>query len=120
MTRGRSLAGRLRKNFRTPSAESVVVRIADGSAVVEHGVQPADVAGFGRVEQRHRDAARVEGAEERDHVVEVLRAEDRDSVAGLGDLLQPGGDARGYATPKSAQFSSRATPSRSVEKSRKR
>ena len=30
MTRGRSLAGRLRKNLRTPSAESLVVRIADG------------------------------------------------------------------------------------------
>ena len=52
-------------------------------AVIEHGVQAADVAGLGRVEQRHRDAARVEGAEERDEVVEVLRAEDRDAVAGL-------------------------------------
>ena len=30
MTRGRSLAGRLRKNLRTPSAASVVVRMADG------------------------------------------------------------------------------------------
>ena len=30
MTRGRSLAGLLRKNLRTPSADSVVVRMADG------------------------------------------------------------------------------------------
>ncbi len=61
-------------------------------AVVEHGVQAADVAGFGRIEQRHRDAPGVEGAEERDHVLEVLRTEDGDAIAGLGDLLQPGGD----------------------------
>ena len=61
-------------------------------AVVEDGVQAADVAGLGRVEQRHRDAAGVEGAEERDEVFEVLRAEDRDAVAGLGDLLQAGAD----------------------------
>ncbi len=52
-------------------------------AVVEHRVQAADVAGLGRVEQRHRDAARVQGAVERDQVVEVLRAEDRDPVTGL-------------------------------------
>ena len=92
MTRGRSLAGRLRKNLRTPSAASVVVRIADRLAVVEHGVQAADVAGLGRVEQRYRDAARVERAEERDEVLEVLRAQDGDPVTGFGDLLQPGAD----------------------------
>ena len=50
MTRGRSLAGRLRMNLRTPSAESLVVRIADGLAVVEHRVQSADVTRLGRVE----------------------------------------------------------------------
>ena len=61
-------------------------------AVVEHGVQAADVAGFRRVEQRHRDAARVERAEDRDHVLEVLRAEDRHPVTGLGDLLKAGAD----------------------------
>ena len=70
----------------------MVVRIADGLAVVEHGVQAADVAGLVRVEQRHRDAAGVQRAEEGDQVVEVLRAEDRDPVAGLGDLLQAGAD----------------------------
>jgi hypothetical protein len=61
-------------------------------AVVEHGMQTADMAGFSRVEQRHRDAARVEGAVHRHHVVEVLRAENGHSVTRLGDLLQPGGD----------------------------
>ncbi len=30
MTRGRALAGRLRKNLRTPSAESLVVSTAEG------------------------------------------------------------------------------------------
>ena len=61
-------------------------------AVVEHGVQAADVARLGRVEQRHRDAAGVQRAEERDEVLEVLRAQDRHPVTGLGDLLQPGAD----------------------------
>lgn len=59
-------------------------------AVVEHGVQPADVTGLAGVEQRHRDPAGVQGAEQRDQVVQVLRAQHRDAVAGLGDLLQPG------------------------------
>lgn len=58
--------------------------------VVEHGVQPADVSGLVRVEQRHRDAAGVQRAEERDEVVEVLRAQDGDAVTRLGDLLQAG------------------------------
>ena len=61
-------------------------------AVVDDGVQPADVARLARVEQRHRDAAGVQGAEERDEVLEVLRAEDRDAVAGLGHLLKAGSD----------------------------
>ncbi len=61
-------------------------------AVVEDGVQPADVAGLARVEQRHRDAAGVQRAEERDEVLEVLRAQDGDPVAGLGHLLQAGAD----------------------------
>ena len=62
-------------------------------AVVEHRVQPADVTGLVRVEQRDRDAAGVQGAEEGDEVVEVLRAQDRHPVPGLGDLLQPGADS---------------------------
>ena len=66
-------------------------------AVVEDGVQPADVAGLGRVEQRHRDAAGVQGAEEGDEVLEVLRAQDRHPVTGLGHLLQAGGRRRGCA-----------------------
>ena len=61
-------------------------------AVVEDGVQTADVARLVRVEQRHRDAAGVQGAEERDEVVEVLRAQDGDPVTGLGHLLQAGAD----------------------------
>ena len=61
-------------------------------AVVEHGVQAADVAGLGRVEQRYRDAAGIQRAEERDEVFEVLRAQDRNPVTGLGDLLQAGAD----------------------------
>ena len=61
-------------------------------AVIEHRVQPADVPGLGRVEQWHGDAAGVEGAEEGDHVLQVLRAEDGDPIVRLGHLLQPGGD----------------------------
>ena len=61
-------------------------------AVVDDGVQPADVTGLARVEQRHRDAARVQRAEERDEVLEVLRAQDGDPVAGLGHLLEAGAD----------------------------
>ena len=63
-----------------------------GLAVVQHGVKSADVARFGRIEQRYGDAARIERTEHRDDVIEVLRAEDRDPVAGLGHLLQ----ARGH------------------------
>ena len=59
-----------------------------GLAVVEHGVQAADVAGLGRVEQWHRDPSGVQGAEEGDEVFEVLRAQDCDPVAGFGHLLQ--------------------------------
>ena len=55
-------------------------------------MQPADVAGLGRVEEGHRDAAGVQGSEEGDQVLEVLRAQDRDPVAWLGDLLQSRGD----------------------------
>ncbi len=65
-------------------------------------MQAADVAGFRRVEQRDADAAGVEDAEEADDVVQVLRAEDRDAVARLGDLLQAGADgavARGELRP---------------------
>ncbi len=61
-----------------------------GGAVVEDGVQAADVTRLGRVEQRHRDPAGVQRAEERDEVVEVLRAQHGDAVARLGDLLQAG------------------------------
>lgn len=61
-------------------------------AVVENGVQTADVTGLVRIEQGHRDAARVERSEEGDEIVEVLRAQDRDPVTGLGDLLQAGAD----------------------------
>src|SRR3546814_2606177 len=57
-------------------------------SVVQHGVQPADVTGLGRIEQRHRDAAGVDGAEHGDQVIQVLRAEDGDAVADLGHLLQ--------------------------------
>ena len=57
-------------------------------AVVQHRVQAADVTGFGRVEQRHGDPAGVERSEECDEVLEVLRAQNRHSVTGLGDLLQ--------------------------------
>ena len=89
-------------------------------AVVEHGVQAADVAGLGRVEQRHRDAAGVERAEERDDVLEVLRAEDRHSVAGLGDLLQRGRRRHGCAR-RSRPSSARARRRRArSEKSRNR
>ena len=59
--------------------------------MVEHGVQAADVARLGRVEQRHGDAAGVQDPVERHEVLEVLRAQDRDAVADLGDLLQPRG-----------------------------
>ena len=65
-------------------------------------MQPADVPGLGRVEQRYGDAAGVQGAEEADQVVQVLRAEDGDAVTGLGHLLQPGAD-RAVAGLKSAQ-----------------
>ena len=37
-------------------------------------MQPADVTRLGRVEQRHRDPAGVQRAEEGDEVVQVLRA----------------------------------------------
>ena len=61
-------------------------------AVVEHGVQAADVARLGGVEQRYPDATRIERAEERDDVLEVLRAQDGHPVTGFGDLLQPCAD----------------------------
>ncbi len=61
-------------------------------AVVDDGVQPPDVARLARIEQRHRDAARIQSAEERDEVFEVLRAEDGHPVAGLGHLLKAGAD----------------------------
>ena len=61
-------------------------------AVVEDGVQAPDVAGLARVEQRHGDPAGVERAEEGDEILQVLRAEDRNAVAGLGHLLQAGAD----------------------------
>ena len=57
-------------------------------AVVEHRVQTADVTRLGRVEQRHRDPAGIQRAEERHEVFQVLRAEDRDAITGLGHLLQ--------------------------------
>ena len=66
-------------------------------AVVDDGVQPADVARLARIEQRNRDAARIQSAEEGDEVLEVLRAEDRHPVAGLGHLLKAGPD--GAVTP---------------------
>ena len=59
-------------------------------AVVEDGVQSADVARLAGVEQRNGDAARVQGAVERDQVVEVLRAQNGDAITRLGDLLQAG------------------------------
>ena len=61
-----------------------------GGAVVEHGVQTADVTRLGGVEQRHRDPAGIQRAEEGDEVVQVLRAQDGDAVTRLGDLLQTG------------------------------
>src|ERR1700682_4710855 len=48
------------------------------------------MARLGRVEQRNGDAARVQGAVERDQVVEVLRAQNGDAITRLGDLLQAG------------------------------
>ena len=92
MTRGRSLAGRLRKNLRTPSAESVVVRIAVGWQSSRTACSRPTCPGSAGSNSGHRDAARVQRAEERDHVVQVLRAEDGDPIARLGDLLQAGGD----------------------------
>ncbi len=53
-------------------------------------MQPADMTRLGRVEQRYRDPARVQRAEEGDEVVQVLRAQDGDPVTRLGDLLQTG------------------------------
>ena len=61
-------------------------------AVIQNRVQAADVTGLGRIEQRHRDTARIQRAEERDEVLEVLRAQDRHSIPGLGYLLQSGRD----------------------------
>ena len=88
-------------------------------AVVEDGVQAADVAGLGRVEQRHRDPAGVQRAEERDEVLEVLRAEDGDPVTRLGHLLQAGADGA-VARPEVGPVQIALDPSRSVEKSRNR
>ena len=61
-----------------------------GLAVVEHGMQPPDMAGLGRIEQWHRDPTGVQRAEERDEVVQVLRAQDCHPIARCGDLLQTG------------------------------
>ena len=46
---------------------------------------------FGR-EQRNRDVAGLDGAEEAGHVVEALRRQDRDAITPRRHLLQPGGD----------------------------
>ena len=92
MTRGRSLAGRLRKNLRTPSADSVVVRIADGwqssSTACRRPTWPGSDGSNSGTAMRPA----VEGAEERDEVIEALRAQDRHPVTRLGDLLQAGAD----------------------------
>src|SRR4029079_15960294 len=57
-------------------------------AVVEDGVQAADVAGLVRVKQWNGDWAGVQGAVHRDEVFQVLGAQDRYAVTRLGDLLQ--------------------------------
>ena len=62
-------------------------------AVVQNRVQAADVTGLGRVEQRYGDPAGVERSEECDEVLEVLRAQNRHSVTGLGYLLQTSRDS---------------------------
>ena len=62
-------------------------------AVVEDGVQTVGVAGLVGREQRHRDVAGIQGGEEPDHVLERLRREDRNTVTGLGDLLQACGNS---------------------------
>ena len=61
-------------------------------AVGEHCGQTVGVAGLVGAEERHGDVARVERGEEADHVLQRLRSKNRDTVTGLGDLLQPGGD----------------------------
>ncbi len=63
-----------------------------GSAVAEDGVQAIGVTGLVGIEQRHSDGAGVDRGEEGHDVVEALRSEDRDAVAGSGDLLQARGD----------------------------
>ena len=74
-------------------------------AVVEHRVQATDVTRFGRIEQRHRDPAGVERAEEGHQVFQVLRAQNRHPVARLGHLLQTGAHrAVARAEIRPAQF----------------
>src|SRR5271154_7502022 len=53
-------------------------------------MQPADVPRLGGIEQRHRDPAGVQGAEERAQVVQALRTQNGDAVTRLGHLLKPG------------------------------
>ena len=84
----RARAARGRTAARPPPTRSAG-KDRRGLAVAEHGVQAVGVARLVRVEQRHRDGARVDRGEEGDDVVEALRREDRDPVAGLGHLLQP-------------------------------
>ena len=55
-------------------------------------MQPTDVSGLGRIEQRHRDTTGIQRAEERDQVLQVLRTEDGHPIAGLCHLLQACGD----------------------------
>ncbi len=55
-------------------------------------MQTIGVAGLVGIEQWHGDGTGVDRGEEGHDVVEALRSEDRDTVAGSGDLLQARGD----------------------------
>ena len=60
-----------------------------GRASSSTACEPVGVTGEFRREQGHRDGAGLDRGEEADDVVDALRGEDRDPVAGLGDLLEP-------------------------------
>ena len=95
MMRGRFSRGISRTNFCTASPTAVVVSTTAGRAVGQDGVEALGVAGELRREERHRDVARLDRGEKARHVVEALRAQDRDAVATRGDLLEPGADGVG-------------------------
>ena len=60
--------------------------------IAEHRRQPLRVPGQGRREQRDRDPARVDRAEEGGHIVKAVWRQDRHPITGLGDLLQARAD----------------------------